>query len=61
MENQNKTIKDLIEYLNKESDNGKNHTEFRLVVGYLPENKSYIHVLNRDSTTLDFELPNNKK
>lgn len=53
-------ITKLIEYLNKESDNGEKHTEFRLVAGYLPGKKCYIHVHGRDSTSLDFELPDTK-
>ena len=49
---QSKEVKKLIDFLNKES-NGI-YTEFRVVVR--DDGSSYAHVLNRDSTTVDFSL-----
>lgn len=46
-------IKELVDYLAKEA-NG-NHTEFRVVI--YENGTGYAHVMNRDSTSLNFELP----
>lgn len=43
---------DLLQYLKKES--AGQHTEFRLVV--LANGQAYIHVMNRDSETLNFNI-----
>lgn len=45
------TTKSLLSYLRRET---KGDTEFRLVVH--PDGKAYIHVLGRDSETLNFEI-----
>jgi len=46
----------LLDYLRKESNN--EHTEFRIVAH--PDGKCYIHVLGRDSETLEFySVPEN--
>jgi hypothetical protein len=45
--------KTLIDFLTKESKN--KYTEFRLVVR--EDNTAYIHVIGRDSNTVDFNIP----
>jgi len=45
--------KTLMDFLTKESKN--RYTEFRLVVR--EDNTAYIHVLGRDSGTVDFTIP----
>ena len=46
-------IKQLVDYLAKEADG--NHTEFRVVI--YENGTGYAHVMNRDSTSLNFDLP----
>ena len=50
---QSKEVKKLIDFLVKESE--YKHTEFRLVVQ--ANGDCYAHVMNRDSTTINFKLP----
>ena len=50
---QSKEVKKLIDFLIKESN--YNHTEFRLVVQ--DDGNCYAHVQDRDSTTINFKLP----
>ncbi len=51
-----KEVEKLLDYLNQESNNGQIYTEFRFVVGVLPEGECYVHVLNRNSTTLNIKI-----
>jgi hypothetical protein len=50
---QSKEVKKLIDFLIKESN--YKFTEFRLVVR--DDGECYAHVMNRDSATVDFKLP----
>lgn len=50
---QSKEVKKLVDFLIKESN--YKFTEFRLVVK--DDGSCYAHVMNRDSTTVDFNLP----
>lgn len=47
-----KSTKKIIDYLRRESSN--KFTEFRLVVQ--EDGSAYMHVMNRDSETIDFNI-----